>query len=219
MSPVTNWLSCTNTSSCSDGGARAANLPPTLSCLLQGDDQYRAPHATGKKEVRGLRDGASPDAAAGLITEDRGDALPVTLRGRSSVGGGSNGVSGADIEGAVSSNSAAELRKQASRADAAAGELQKHPPPSPPGVVADRKIDPACAADSAANRRGTAGKAQGRLPPDMSGAYLSEKGCSVWSPTPPASPFARAWCGDNSSLEDLVCWTKGLDFEAAVEGF
>lgn len=191
--------------------------PQSCLCLLQGDDQHRAPHAE-KKEVRGLRDGASPDAATGLITEDRGDALPVTLRGRSS-GGGSNGVSGADMEGAVPSVSAAELRKQASRADAAACELQKRPPPSPPGAVADRKIDSACAADSTANRRGTAGKAQGRLPPDMSGAYLSEKGCSVWSPTPPASPFARAWCGDNSSLEDLVCWTKGLDFEAAVEGF
>lgn len=41
---------------------------------------------------------------------------------------------------------------------------------------------------------------------------------------PPASPImGPAWsqANDNCSatLEDLVCWTKGLDFEAAVEGF
>lgn len=28
---------------------------------------------------------------------------------------------------------------------------------------------------------------------------------------------APAWCGD--TLEDLVCWTKQLDFDAAVKGF
>lgn len=41
---------------------------------------------------------------------------------------------------------------------------------------------------------------------------------------PPASPtMGPAWSQDNdncsASLEDLVYWTKGLDFEAAVEGF
>lgn len=41
---------------------------------------------------------------------------------------------------------------------------------------------------------------------------------------PPASPMmGPAWSQDNdncsATLEDLVCWTKGLDFEAAVEGF
>ena len=174
--------------------------------------------------MRGLRDGAFPYAVAKRIVEDRGDTLPEALRGCSSGGGNSgvsdSGASFASFEGAapIPSDGAAGLRKQALRADAAAREPRTHPPSSSPGVDADRKIDSACAADSTSNR-GTAGKAQGRLPPDMSGAYMSEKGCSVWSPTPPASPFARAWCADNSSLEDLVCWTKGLDFEAAVEGF
>ena len=31
-----------------------------------------------------------------------------------------------------------------------------------------------------------------------------------------APPFS---CNCSTSLEDLVCWTKGLDFEAAIEGF
>lgn len=211
------------TSSRSDGDARAAIIPPyhtpNTVCLLQGDGQYRA-HAE-VKEVGGLRGGAFPDAAAGPIVEDHGDTLPVTLRGCSS-GGGSNSVTDsrdnfASFEEAVSSDNAVEMRKQALRVDAVAGEFRKHPPSSPPGI-ADRKIDSACTADTTTNR-GTAGKAQGRLPSVMSGAYLSKKGCSDWSSTPPASPFARAWCGDNSSLEDLVCWTKGLDFDAAVEGF
>ncbi len=31
--------------------------------------------------------------------------------------------------------------------------------------------------------------------------------------------LAPAWCGgDNSSLDDLVYWTKGLDYDAAVKG-
>lgn len=176
------------------------------------------------KEVGGLRGGVLSDAAAGPLVEDRGDTSPVKPRSCSSSGGCSNGFSDSrasfDIFGeAVSSDTAVELRKQALQANAAAPELPKHHPPSSLPNVADRNIDSACAADSTMNR-GTAGKAQGRLPPDMSGAYLSEKGCSAaWSPTPPASPFARAWCGDNSSLDDLVCWTKGLDFDAAVEGF
>lgn len=38
---------------------------------------------------------------------------------------------------------------------------------------------------------------------------------------PPDTPLTTAWCVDNctSSLEDLVCWTKGLDYDAAVKGF
>ena len=200
-----------------------ANLNPcmfaaTLVCLLQGDDQLRT-HGEDKA-AGGLERGAAfPKAAAESAAENRGNTLPVTPKGYIT-GGGSNGVSDsiANVKEAIAGESAAEPRKQASRADAAVPELNKQPQPLPPATIADRIEDSACAADSTITR-GTVGKAQGRLPPDISGAYLSGEGCSAWSPSPPASPFARAGCGDNASLEDLVCWTKGLDFDAAVKGF
>lgn len=46
-------------------------------------------------------------------------------------------------------------------------------------------------------------------------------GSSGGGSLPPDTTVAPAWCADNctSSLEDLVCWTKGLDYDAAVRGF
>ncbi|CAM9983475.1 unnamed protein product [Ectocarpus sp. 4 AP-2014] len=39
------------------------------------------------------------------------------------------------------------------------------------------------------------------------------------APSPAAASVAPAWCADSSSLEDLVYWTRGLDYDAAVRGF
>lgn len=39
------------------------------------------------------------------------------------------------------------------------------------------------------------------------------------APCVSSSKVAPAWCGDKPSLEDLVSWTRGLDFEIDVEGF
>lgn len=54
--------------------------------------------------------------------------------------------------------------------------------------------------------------------PSEGKAPFASSGSSVEQPASPCS-VAPAWCcGDNSSLEDLVCWTKGLDYDAAVKG-
>ena len=200
------------------GGYPQPLFVATLVCLLQGDDQLRT-HAEDKAAGGLERGAASPKAAAEAAVENRGDTVPVTLR-RCITGGGSNGVSdsSANFKEAIAGDSAGEFRKQALRADAPVPEINKNHPPSPPPSIAARIKYSACAADSTITR-GTVGKAQDRLPPDISGAYLSGEGGSAWSLSPPASPFARAGCGDNASLEDLVCWTKGLDFDAAVKGF
>lgn len=44
-------------------------------------------------------------------------------------------------------------------------------------------------------------------------------GFGLATPSPAAAAVAPAWCTDSSSLEDLVCWTRGLDYDAAVNGF
>ncbi|CAM9267762.1 unnamed protein product [Ectocarpus sp. 6 AP-2014] len=44
-------------------------------------------------------------------------------------------------------------------------------------------------------------------------------GFGLAAPSPAAAAVAPAWCADSSSLEDLVYWTRGLDYDAAVKGF
>lgn len=65
-----------------------------------------------------------------------------------------------------------------------------------------------------------------RLPLDSSknntiGRLPSEEDSSNIAGSPPDTTVAPAWCADDctSSLEELVCWTKGLDYDAAVKGF
>ncbi|CAM9737571.1 unnamed protein product, partial [Hapterophycus canaliculatus] len=59
---------------------------------------------------------------------------------------------------------------------------------------------------------------KGRLPVDADSMSqpLSEVDGAV-AVSPPAT-VAPAWCADSCSLEDLVYWTKGLDYDAAVKG-
>lgn len=61
-------------------------------------------------------------------------------------------------------------------------------------------------------------------PPPPKGDGVQKKGVSQPTATPSGNGIvigvavpAPAWCGD--SLEDLVCWTRQLDFDVAVEGF
>lgn len=58
----------------------------------------------------------------------------------------------------------------------------------------------------------------GRSPLDRKIGDFSA-GFGLAAPSPAAAAVAPAWCADSSSLEDLVCWTRGLDYDAAVRGF
>ena len=61
------------------------------------------------------------------------------------------------------------------------------------------------------------GPLQTQLPLEGKAAPLASSGSAEQAPSP--CSVAPAWCcGDNSSLEDLVCWTKALDYDAAVKG-
>lgn len=64
--------------------------------------------------------------------------------------------------------------------------------------------------------RGTAAGRQ--IPPSEGKAPFTSLVGAELAPSTNNS-VAPAWCcGDNSSLEDLVCWTRGLDYDAAVNG-
>ncbi|CAM9590538.1 unnamed protein product, partial [Scytosiphon promiscuus] len=55
---------------------------------------------------------------------------------------------------------------------------------------------------------------KGRTPLDT-----ATSGADAATALSPPAAIAPAWCADSSSLEDLVYWTKGLDYDAAVKGY
>lgn len=78
--------------------------------------------------------------------------------------------------------------------------------------------------DVVAAQNSRAGISGGRLPPDGRACLLEDGRTSPLSPATTRPAYASvavapAWCGDTTILEDLLCWTKGLDFDAAVEGY
>lgn len=104
-------------------------------------------------------------------------------------------------------------------------------PPSEPQVVnatGDFRANSSVAGRCTEGYRGNAGMGVER-PARLSPERRSGRGAVVSASPPVAcvSPLgvvaAPAWCGDTSnssaSLEDLVCWTEGLDFDAAMKNF
>ncbi|CAM9234395.1 unnamed protein product, partial [Ectocarpus sp. 12 AP-2014] len=114
----------------------------------------------------------------------------------------------------------ADVFTLATTTEKAAAAARRQREPLPPEPYRERSIGthagngigvvPGCGGMSASER--------GLSPLDRKFGDVSA-GFGLAAPSPAAASVAPAWCADSSSLEDLVYWTRGLDYDAAVRGF
>ncbi|CAN0546597.1 unnamed protein product, partial [Ectocarpus sp. 12 AP-2014] len=105
----------------------------------------------------------------------------------------------------------------ATTTEEAAAAARRQRKPLPPETYRERSIGtyagngigvvPGCGVMSASER--------GLSPLDRKIGDVSA-GFGLAAPSLAAASVAPAWCADSSSLEDLVYWTRGLDYDAAV---